>query len=231
MASIELHDLTKYYKQAATTVKAVDGINLEIEAGEFVSIVGRSGSGKTTTLDLLGLLLRPSAGQIMLDGMDTGKLRDGARADLRGKKIGFVFQDFNLLPGLNAIENVMLPLRYHKNGKDGKARKQPARKPAHEPRRPAQKKREIIVERKALVHALIILDRGFAETLAKFFQNYPDQLDAFFADLTIFLDDGNDDPDASAAAMKAKFAEADAAAAGDPTDPGPTPESLRRGEP
>src|SRR2546423_4139815 len=122
MASIELHDLTKYYKQAATTVKAVDGINLEIEAGEFVSIVGRSGSGKTTTLDLLGLLLRPSTGQIMLDGMDTGKLRDGARADLRGKKIGFVFQDFNLLPGLNAIENVMLPLRYHRNGKDGKAR-------------------------------------------------------------------------------------------------------------
>src|SRR5438105_4441856 len=122
MASIELHDLTKYYKQGATTVKAVDGIDLEIEAGEFVSIVGRSGSGKTTTLDLLGLLLRPSTGQIMLDGMDTGKLRDGARADLRGKKIGFVFQDFNLLPGLNAIENVMLPLRYHKNGKDGKAR-------------------------------------------------------------------------------------------------------------
>jgi len=122
MASIELHDLTKYYKQAATTVKAVDGINLTIEAGEFLSIVGRSGSGKTTTLDLLGLLLRPSSGQITLDGMDTGKLRDGARADLRGKKIGFVFQDFNLLPGLNAIENVMLPLRYHKNGKDGKAR-------------------------------------------------------------------------------------------------------------
>src|SRR6184192_2419957 len=122
MASIELHDLTKHYKQGATTVKAVDGINLEIEAGEFVSIVGRSGSGKTTTLDLLGLLLRPSSGQITLDGMDTGKLRDGARADLRGKKIGFVFQDFNLLPGLNAIENVMLPLRYHKNGKDGKAR-------------------------------------------------------------------------------------------------------------
>src|SRR5438105_14392409 len=120
MASIELHDLTKYYKQGATTVRVVDGINLEIEAGEFVSIVGRSGSGKTTTLDLLGLLLRPSTGQIMLDGMDTGKLRDGARADLRGKKIGFVFQDFNLLPGLNAIENVMLPLRYHKNGKGGK---------------------------------------------------------------------------------------------------------------
>jgi len=122
MASIELHDLTKHYKQGATTVRAVDGISMAIEAGEFVSIVGRSGSGKTTTLDLLGLLLRPTSGQIVLDGTDTGKLRDGARADLRGKRIGFVFQDFNLLPGLNAIENVMLPLRYHKSGKDGKAR-------------------------------------------------------------------------------------------------------------
>jgi ABC-type lipoprotein export system ATPase subunit len=122
MASIELHELTKHYKQGTTTVKAVDGISLSVEAGEFISIVGRSGSGKTTTLDLLGLLLRPTSGQIMLDGMDTGKLRDGARADLRGKKIGFVFQDFNLLPGLNAIENVMLPLRYHKHGKDGKGR-------------------------------------------------------------------------------------------------------------
>jgi putative ABC transport system ATP-binding protein len=122
MASIELNELTKHYKQATTTVKAVDGLSLSIEAGEFVSIVGRSGSGKTTTLDLLGLLLRPTSGQILLDGVDTGKLRDGARADVRGKKLGFVFQDFNLLPGLNAIQNVMLPLRYHKNGKDGKAR-------------------------------------------------------------------------------------------------------------
>jgi ABC-type lipoprotein export system ATPase subunit len=122
MAKIELKDLTKYYKQASTTVKAVDGINLTIEPGEFVSIVGRSGSGKTTTLDLLGLLLRPTTGQIILDGVDTGKLRDGARAEMRGKKLGFIFQEFNLLPSLNAIQNVMLPLRYHKNGKDGKAR-------------------------------------------------------------------------------------------------------------
>ena len=122
MATIELKELTKHYKQGATVVKAVDGINLKIESGEFVSIVGRSGSGKTTTLDLLGLLLRPTTGQITLDGVDTGKLRDGARADLRGKKLGFVFQEFNLLPSLNAIQNVMLPLRYHKNGKDGKAR-------------------------------------------------------------------------------------------------------------
>jgi len=122
MASIELIDLTKHYKQGSTVVKALDGVNLNIESGEFVSIVGRSGSGKTTALDLLGLLLRPTSGQVLLDGTDTGKLRDGARADLRGKKLGFVFQEFNLLPSLTAMQNVMLPLRYHKNGKDGKAR-------------------------------------------------------------------------------------------------------------
>jgi ABC-type lipoprotein export system ATPase subunit len=122
MASIELHDLTKHYKQGSTVVRALDGVSLSIEAGEFISIVGRSGSGKTTTLDVLGLLLSPTSGQIVLDGVETGKLRDGARADLRGKKLGFVFQDFNLLPGLNAIQNVMLPLRYHRNGKDGKLR-------------------------------------------------------------------------------------------------------------
>ena len=122
MASIELIDLTKHYKQGSTVVKALDGVNLSIESGEFISIVGRSGSGKTTALDLLGLLLRPTSGRVMLDGTDTGKLRDGTRADLRGQKLGFVFQEFNLLPGLSAIQNVMLPLRYHKNGKDGKAR-------------------------------------------------------------------------------------------------------------
>ena len=122
MSRIELRELTKYYKQGSTTVKALDGVNLIIESGEFVSIVGRSGSGKTTALDLLGLLLRPTSGQVLLDGVDTGTLRDGARADLRGKKLGFVFQEFNLLPGLNAVQNVMLPLRYHKNGKDGKSR-------------------------------------------------------------------------------------------------------------
>src|SRR3981189_3128811 len=119
MASIELRELTKYYKQASTTVKAVDGINLSVEAGEFISIVGRSGSGKTTALDLLGLLLRPTSGQVMLDGTDTRKLRDGARADLRGAKLGFVFQEFNLLAGASDIQEVRLPLRYHKHGRDG----------------------------------------------------------------------------------------------------------------
>jgi putative ABC transport system ATP-binding protein len=122
MTSIQLQEVTKHYKQGSTVVKALDGVTLDIEAGEFVSIVGRSGSGKTTLLDLLGLLLRPTTGKVILSGVDTGKLRESQRADLRGKKLGFVFQEFNLLPGLNAIQNVMLPLRYHKNGKDGTAR-------------------------------------------------------------------------------------------------------------
>lgn len=124
MASIEVTGLKKHYKQGDTVVKALDGVTYSIESGEFIAIVGRSGSGKTTMLDCLGLLLKPTAGEYSIDGKDTRKLSDGQRADLRGKKIGFIFQEFNLLPGLNALENVMLPLRYHRNGKDGKARAQ-----------------------------------------------------------------------------------------------------------
>jgi putative ABC transport system ATP-binding protein len=123
MAAIELTDLTKHYKQGKNVVKALDGVSLRIQSGEFVAVVGRSGSGKTTMLDLLGLLLRPTSGQILIDGVDTGTLKDGERATMRGERIGFIFQEFNLLPTLNAIENVMLPLRYRR-GKDpdGRAR-------------------------------------------------------------------------------------------------------------
>jgi ABC-type lipoprotein export system ATPase subunit len=122
MAAIEVETLAKHYPQGATTVRALDGVTFAIAAGEFVAVVGRSGSGKTTLLDCVGLLLRPSAGRVLLDGQDTGRLRDGDRAGLRGRRIGFIFQEFNLLPGLNALENVMLPLRYTKTNGDGKAR-------------------------------------------------------------------------------------------------------------
>ena len=123
MASIELVDLTKHYRQGKTVVRALDGVSLEIGAGEFVSVVGRSGSGKTTMLDLLGLLLRPTSGNVLIDGQDAGQLGDNRRADVRGQRIGFIFQEFNLLPGLNVMENVMLPLRYTRsNLKDGRAR-------------------------------------------------------------------------------------------------------------
>src|SRR5215471_2043193 len=112
MASIELVELTKHYKQGKNIVRALDGVSLTIAAGEFVSIVGRSGSGKTTMLDLIGLLLKPTSGHVVIDGVDAGGLKDNQRADVRGQRIGFIFQEYNLLPSLNVLENVMLPLRY-----------------------------------------------------------------------------------------------------------------------
>jgi putative ABC transport system ATP-binding protein len=123
MADIELVELTKHYKQGKDIVRALDGVTLSIAAGEFVSVVGRSGSGKTTLLDLVGLLLRPTSGKVVIDGVDASELRDGQRADTRGQRIGFIFQEYNLLPTLNVIENVTLPLRYAKSRVgDGKAR-------------------------------------------------------------------------------------------------------------
>ena len=109
---IEIDRLTKHYKQGKTVVRALDGVSLNIDGGEFVAVVGRSGSGKTTMLDSLGLLLRPSGGRVVIDGTDTSVLKDGRKARLRGEKIGFIFQEYNLLPTLTALENVMLPLRY-----------------------------------------------------------------------------------------------------------------------
>jgi len=123
MSSIELVDLTKHYKQGKNVVKALDGVSLEIAAGEFVSIVGRSGSGKTTLLDVVGLLLRPTSGQVLIGGEEAGRLKDNQRADVRGQRIGFIFQEYNLLPTLNVLENVLLPLRYTRSrAKDGRGR-------------------------------------------------------------------------------------------------------------
>jgi len=122
MANVRLVELTKYYKRGSEVIKAVDGVTLDIDKGEFIAVVGRSGSGKTTMLDLLGLLLKPTAGSLFIDDVDTAKLGDRDRAHMRALKVGFVFQEYNLLSGLNVLENVMLPLRYVKNGKDGKQR-------------------------------------------------------------------------------------------------------------
>ena len=123
MANLELHELTRHYRQGRNVVRALDGVSLGIETGEFVSVMGRSGSGKTTLLDLIGLLLRPTSGTVRFDGVDTSKLSDGRRADMRGQRIGFIFQEYNLLPALNVVGNVMMPLRYTKaNVKDGRKR-------------------------------------------------------------------------------------------------------------
>jgi len=122
MANLQLENLTKYYRVGKNEIRALDGVTLDIGDGEFVAVVGRSGSGKTTMLDLLGLLLRPTSGTLMIDGVDTGKLGDSQLARLRGTKVGFVFQEYNLLPSLNVLENVMLPLRYVRDRTDGRKR-------------------------------------------------------------------------------------------------------------
>jgi putative ABC transport system ATP-binding protein len=122
MAGVRLVGLTKHYRRGGEVIRALDDVTLDIDKGDFIAVVGRSGSGKTTMLDLLGLLLKPTAGSLYLDDVDTTKLRDRDRAHLRARKVGFVFQEYNLLSGLNVLENVMLPLRYVKDGKIGKQR-------------------------------------------------------------------------------------------------------------
>jgi putative ABC transport system ATP-binding protein len=122
MPGIQLVGLTKHYKRGSEIIKALDGVTLSIDRGEFIAVVGRSGSGKTTMLDLLGLLLKPTAGSLQIDGVETTRLSDSERAHMRARKVGFVFQEYNLLSTLNVLENVMLPRRYAKDGKDGRAR-------------------------------------------------------------------------------------------------------------
>jgi ABC-type lipoprotein export system ATPase subunit len=123
VAGVRLVELTKHYKRGSEVIRALDGVTLDIAPGEFIAVVGRSGSGKTTMLDLLGLLLKPTSGSLFLDDVDTSKLSDRERAHMRARKVGFVFQEYNLLSGMNVLENVMLPLRYIRDGRAaGRAR-------------------------------------------------------------------------------------------------------------
>ncbi len=119
---LEARGLSKIYRRGASEVRAVDGIDLDVEAGEFMAIMGRSGSGKTTLLDLLGCLLRPTDGQLSIDGRSVIGASDGELATIRRERIGFVFQEFNLIPTLTAIENVLLPLRYGPRRPDARSR-------------------------------------------------------------------------------------------------------------
>jgi putative ABC transport system ATP-binding protein len=110
---IQAKNLTKIYnKGGGAEVRAVDNVTLEVARGEFVGVMGASGSGKSTLMNILGCLDKPTAGTVLLDGIDVGVLGDEDLARLRNKKIGFVFQTFNLLPRTNALENVELPLVY-----------------------------------------------------------------------------------------------------------------------
>jgi len=109
---IELHNVAKHYFMGDNIVKALDGIDIKIEKGDFVAIMGPSGSGKSTGMNLVGSLDVPTKGEIFLDNKDISHLEESELAQLRGKKIGFIFQSFNLIPNLTALENVALPLLF-----------------------------------------------------------------------------------------------------------------------
>jgi ABC-type lipoprotein export system ATPase subunit len=115
VALLEALNLTKYYRQGPSIVRALNGVSLRIEAGELVAVMGRSGSGKTTLLDVVGLLQPPTSGEVWLESVEVSKLSDWQRTEWRRRRIGFVFQEYNLLPGLTALENVLLPVRYDRS--------------------------------------------------------------------------------------------------------------------
>lgn len=109
---IELRDVWKIYQMGAVQVPALKGMNLKINKHEFVAIMGASGSGKSTGMNMIGCLDLPTKGTVLLDGYDISKLTESSLAQIRGRKIGFIFQTFNLISSLTALENVMLPLLF-----------------------------------------------------------------------------------------------------------------------
>ena len=112
---LETVDLVKYYGDGENQVRAIDHTSIQVQHGEFVAIVGRSGSGKSTLLHMLGGLDRPDSGKVIISGKDIVALKDEQLAVFRRRKIGFIFQDYNLIPALNVWENIVLPI-----GLDGK---------------------------------------------------------------------------------------------------------------
>ncbi|MGK0208817.1 MAG: putative ABC transport system ATP-binding protein [Patescibacteria group bacterium] len=120
---IELENIAKYYKMGDNVVKAVDGISMKIHEKEFVAIMGPSGSGKSTCMNLVGSLDTPTKGTIKLDGKNISDMSESDLAQLRGKKIGFIFQQFNLIPNLTTEENITLPMIFQDQSKEERIEK------------------------------------------------------------------------------------------------------------
>jgi putative ABC transport system ATP-binding protein len=112
MGMIELERITKIYRTEEVETIALENINLDIEQGEFISVMGPSGCGKSTMLNITGLLDQPTEGKVRIDGIDTTSMKDGAMAGFRNKTLGFVFQSFHLIHSLNVLDNVEMPLLY-----------------------------------------------------------------------------------------------------------------------
>jgi len=123
---IETRQVSKYFRKGAETIRAVEGISIRIQRGDFIAIQGSSGSGKSTLLHLLGALDWPTQGQVLFDGQDISKMNDRFLSRLRRERIGFIFQAFNLIPDLNVLQNVALPLQYarvEKQAREERARR------------------------------------------------------------------------------------------------------------